>query len=288
MQRILITGSGMVGSALLAHAPDYGITASLLSRQQASITEQSAVERAVRAAKPDIVIHTAAETRVDYCEDHGEEALQVNAMGTVQVRNAAAACGADFVYLSTDYVFNGEKSTPWLESDEPNPVNAYGVSKLAGEWAAGAYEMGFIIRTSGVFGPRGDGKPERNFFRTIASRLAADDRPVEVVDDQITAVTYAPHLARMILELAGSGFLPTAHLTSAGQDSWWGWARRAAGILGQDAARIKAVATDDLGGETRARRPRFSVLGSESAAITSLVGRYPAEEGLREYLSSLS
>jgi len=287
MKDILITGSGMVGSALMKHAPDFGFKATLLSHQHVSITNQNEVERAVLAARPDIIFHTAAETRVDYCETHAEQALQVNSMGTVHVRNAANECGAKLVYLSTDYVFSGKKSSPWVESDEPAPVNAYGISKLAGEWATNAYDIGYTVRTSGVFGPRGDGKPERNFFKTIAAKLAADNRPVEVVDDQVTAVTYAPHLARMILELAGSGFPPLAHLTSAGENTWCGWALRAAELLGYDQSRIKPVPTSGRSGETAAPRPRYSVLGSESEAISKMVSRYPAEDGLKEYLAGL-
>jgi len=286
MRKVLITGSGMVATALLECAPEFGFAPHLLLRRQADITEQTAVARAIWEAKPAIVIHTAAETRVDYCESQSEEALKTNALGTVNVRNAAAEINAELVYISTDYVFSGEKSSPWLESDEPNPVNAYGVSKLAGEWAIQAYEFGRIVRTSGVFGRRGAGRPERNFFKSITGRLAADNQPVEVVDDQLTAVTYAPHLARMLLDLAGRPLPPVVHLTSAGQDTWCGWARRAAALLGHDPARIKPVSSAETAETGRARRPHYSVLGSAFAEIVELVGRYPAEAGLREYLAS--
>lgn len=288
MAKILITGGGMVGSALMQHAPAYGLKAQMLSRGQVDITDPAAVERAVLTARPDIIFHTAAETRVDYCESHGEQALEVNSMGTMHVVNAAGECGSQLVYLSTDYVFGGEKSTPWLEDDETAPINAYGISKLAGEWSASAYDLGYIIRTSGVFGPRSDGKPERNFFKSIAARLAAGDQSIEVVDDQVTAVTYAPHLAKMILELASSAFFPVSHLTSAGQDSWCGWARAAATVLGCDQSRIQPVATADLPTKLAARRPRYSVLGSQLPAVSQLVSRYPAEDGLREYLGKLT
>jgi len=288
MTDALITGSGMVATALLECAPDFGIAARLLARQEADLTEPAAVAQAIRAARPEIIIHTAAETRVDYCESHPEQALRINALGTVNVRNAAAEINAELVYLSTDYVFDGDKSSPWLESDEPNPVNAYGISKLAGEWAVQAYALGRVVRTSGVFGPRGDGRPERNFFRAIAGRLAADASPVEVVDDLQTAVSYAPHLARMLLQLTAGGLPPVVHLTSAGQDSWFGWARRAAVLLGYEPARIVPVPAADISQSGRAPRPRYSVLGSGNAEVAALVNRYPAEAGLGEYCASFA
>jgi dTDP-4-dehydrorhamnose reductase len=274
----------MVASALRTCAAEFGFDAVVLARRQVDITDAAAVAQAIRRAAPDLVIHTAAETRVDYCERHSEQALQANALGTANVRNAAAKLSAELVYISTDYVFNGAKTTPWLESDEPDPINAYGASKLAGEWAVRAYGLGRIVRTSGVFGRRGGGRQERNFFQAIAGRLAADSQPVEVVDDQLTAVTYAPHLARMLLDSAGAGLRPISHLTSAGQDSWCGWARRAAGLLGHDPARIRPVSTADMHQADRAPRPRYSVLGSEFEEIAEQVCHYPAESGLREYM----
>jgi dTDP-4-dehydrorhamnose reductase len=288
MTDALITGSGMVATALLECAPDFGIAARRLARREADLTDPAAVERAIRAARPEVIIHTAAETRVDYCESHPEQALRINALGTVNVRNVAAEINAGLVYLSTDYVFDGDKSSPWLESDEPNPVNAYGISKLAGEWAVQAYERGRVVRTSGVFGSRGDGRLERNFFRAIAGRLAADASPVQVVDDLQTAISYAPHLARMLLQLIAGGLPQVVHLTSAGQDSWYGWARRAAVLLGYEPARIAAVSAEDISQRGRAPRPRYSVLGSDNAEVATLIDRYPAEAGLEEYCASIA
>jgi dTDP-4-dehydrorhamnose reductase len=174
-----------------------------------------------------------------------------------------------------------------VESDQPGPKNVYGRSKLAGEEVVRAYPRGHIVRTSGVFGGRLDGKPERNFFRGIAERLmeAPESDQVPVIADHYTAVTYAPHLADMLLELIGTGLPPVVHLVSQGSDSWYGWAMLAAQQLGVDEGRLKAVSAAELGDSTP--RPAFSVLGTELPAAAALIEGHPASAGVAAYMNSL-
>jgi dTDP-4-dehydrorhamnose reductase len=195
------------------------------------------------------------------------------------LNDANAMLDAEVIYFSTDYVFSGDAREPILEDAKPQPLNVYGKSKWCGELHAENYERFHTIRTSGVFGPRPDGT-ERNFFRAIFDKLHQTDGPIEVVDDQYTCVTYAPHLAAMVLELLPE--LPKiAHVTSAGADSWFGWARQLALAAGFDPARIVPVPTDP---SSPVRRPAYSVLGSRHEHINRLIGQFPATKGIAEYV----
>src|ERR1700682_1166287 len=157
-----------------------------LERAEADITSADQVLRAVKTKDPEVVIHAAAFTAVDDCERWPELAFQVNAEGT---RNLAMACREwhlPVLYVSTDYVFDGEKPTPYVEEDTPNPINVYGRSKLQGErYLRDLLERYLIVRTSWLFGRNG-----RNFVRTILSK-ARRGEPLRVVDDQIGSPTYS-------------------------------------------------------------------------------------------------
>lgn len=279
-----ITGSGMLASALADTLCSHGYAVVLSPHPLLALDDPDRLRAFARQSQPDLVLHTAALTRVNYCQSQPDEALRVNGTGTAHVVQAAREAAATLVYFSTDYVFDGSKDTPWLESDAPRPINAYGASKLAGEQAVLSYEHGHVIRTSGLFGPRADGRAERNFFRVIAEKLLAG-LETEVVSDQLTAVTYAPQLAAMVLALLGRGLPRTVHLTCAGHDSWYGWARQAAGLLGVDASRVKPRGTRDGG---TVPRPRFSVLGSELPHVVRLAAQYPGPAAIATYYAGES
>ncbi len=275
-----ITGSGMLGSALAEALCSHGYAVALSPRSLLRLDDLDRLQALARLARPELVLHTAALTRVNYCQSHPDEALSVNGAGTASVVHAAREVGAQLVFFSTDYVFDGGKSEPWLESDTPRPINVYGESKLAGEREVLAYRHSHVVRTSGVFGPRCDGRPERNFFRAIAEQLLRR-QPLDVVSSQTTAVTYAPHLAAMLLALLEAGLPRIVHLTSGGTDSWYGWARRAAELLGVEGALIRPRERPGDGDATP--RPRLSVLGSEIAGVADLTRQYSALTGIAEY-----
>ena len=271
----------MVATALVEAAGRYGWDTYAYGHEWLDITDAAAVRRLVIDVRPDTVIHTAAWTRVNRCQQQPAEAMRVNRDGTGNVVAAAAECKAPVVYLATDYVFNGRKSRPWVESDEPDPLNAYGESKLAGEVTVQEYERGHVVRTSGVFGPRSGGIAARNFFSAIAAALRDGDADVPVVADQFSAVTYAPHLAGMLLGMMSDGLAPVTHITSAGSNSWCEWARLAAEVLGADPCRIRSIET--AAGADGTLRPVYSVLGSELPDVQSLVADHPALSGLQAY-----
>jgi dTDP-4-dehydrorhamnose reductase len=199
---------------------------------------------------PDLVLHTAAWTDVDGAEEDPQGAAAVNVGG---VRNAASL-GAPLVTWSTDYVFDGMKRSPYLESDAPAPLSAYGRTKLLGEAAAG--EESWVIRTSWVFG-----WTSRNFVRTML-RLGAERDEVAVVDDQRGCPTYAGHLAeatRRVLELPHGVY----HVAAAGDCTWAGFARAIFEEAGLP-TRVRPITAAEFG--LPAARPAYSVLRSERGA----------------------
>jgi dTDP-4-dehydrorhamnose reductase len=235
-----------------------------LTRSQLDVTNREAVLAAL--SKDDVVINCAAWTDVDGAEEHEEEALSINRDGA---RNVAEAAGV-VVYVSSDYVFDGTKREPYLESDPVNPLSAYGRTKLAGERAtAEANPRHHIVRTSWLFGPGGP-----NFVETIL-RLARERDELRVVDDQIGKPTYTGHLAPALVDLAGSEQYGIHHRAGGGQCSWFEFAseivRRAA--LDCD---VQPCTSEEF--PRPAPRPPYSVLGGEMAL--------PAwKKGLEAYLA---
>jgi dTDP-4-dehydrorhamnose reductase len=217
---------------------------------------------------PDVVLHAAAWTDVDGAEDDPQGAAAVNVGGTQH----AASLGAPIVAYSTDYVFDGRKRAPYVESDSPNPLSAYGRSKLHGEAAAG--ERAWIVRTSWLYGPTG-----RNFLRTML-RLGAERDEVSVVADQLGSPTYVGHLARAtrsILELPFGVW----HVAAGGECSWADFAEAIFAEAGLS-CRVRRIASADW--PAKAARPAYSVLRSEKGAPELPHWR----EGLRACLEAMS
>jgi dTDP-4-dehydrorhamnose reductase len=199
---------------------------------------------------PDLVLHAAAWTDVDGAEDDPQSAAAVNVGGTLNV----AELGAPLVSWSTDYVFDGTKRTPYVESDSPSPLGAYARTKLHGEAAAG--ELAWIVRTSWLFGATGN-----NFVRTML-RLAAERDEVAVVDDQRGSPTYVGHLAeatKQVLHLPHGIY----HVTAEGDCTWADFAEAVFEEAGLD-TRVRRITTGEFG--ARAARPAYSVLRSEKGA----------------------
>ncbi|MGE5176326.1 MAG: dTDP-4-dehydrorhamnose reductase [Hyphomicrobiales bacterium] len=259
--RILITGAnGILGRALRERL-EAGHTLYLWGREEADLTDETATRAAARGIDFDAVIHTAAFTNVDACETEYEQALAVNRDGTAHVAGLARERGAVLIAISSDYVFDGTKGTPYLEEDPPCPRSAYGRTKLEAETAAlrsGATCL--VVRTSWLFGPGG-----RNFVDTIAERLTRGEA-LRVVDDQRGSPTYARDLAHGIELLLRHGATGIVHVTNAGDTTWHGLAVEIARTLGADAP-IAAIRSDEL--HRPAPRPAYSVLsGARFRALT--------------------
>jgi dTDP-4-dehydrorhamnose reductase len=259
--RVVITGAaGQLGRALAEEFPE----ARPLTRADWDVGNPPPEE----LAGVELVLHAAAWTDVDGAEDDPQGAAAVNVGG---VRNAASL-GAPLVVWSSDYVFDGAASSPYVESDSPAPLGAYGRTKLLGEAAAG--ERAWIVRTSWLFG-----WTSRNFVRTIL-RLASERGELAVVDDQIGSPTFTGHLAqatRRVLELPYG----TYHVAASGECSWADFAQAIVEEAGLDAT-VRRISTAEYG--ARAPRPAYSVLRSERGAPELPHWR----DGLRECLARLT
>ncbi len=246
-RRVLITGAGgQLGVALAEAFADDDVRALTRADWDVRFLPPARVDR------PDLVLHTAAWTNVDGAEDDPQGAAEVNVAGTAH----AAEIGAPLVAYSTDYVFDGRKGAPYVESDSPNPQSAYGRTKLNGEAAAG--ESAWVVRSSWLFGATG-----HNFVRTML-RLGAERDEVAVVADQHGCPTFVGHLAAATRELVdGTAPYGTWHLAADGECSWADFAEAIFEDAGV-ACRVRRISTAEFG--ARAPRPVVSVLRSEKGA----------------------
>ena len=254
--KILITGAnGQLGHELVRAAIASGHKVTATSHETLDITKKSDVDAAIKAAQPDVVIHAAAWTAVDACESDPEKALLVNGTATKYIADAAHAVGAHVVYISTDYVFDGSKTSAYDEGDATNPQSVYGSSKLAGERALGATDA--IVRISWVCGFYGG-----NMVKTIL-RLAEQPQ-LKFVDDQIGNPTFADDAAEMIVRIATEKRSGTWHVTNQGEVSWYEFAREVLIAGGFDADKVVPIKTHELQPPRPATRPFNSVLNNGS------------------------
>ena len=252
--KLLITGaSGQLGTDLVLSAQKSGHEVIAASHNDLDITDISQVGRVVGEANVDAIIHAAAWTAVDACESDSQKAMAVNRDGTANIVSVAREYGARVIYISTDYVFDGTKSTPYTESDLPNPQSVYGASKLAGEQQIDL-TTDQIVRISWVCGEHG-----ANMVKTIL-RLAASNPTLTFVNDQIGSPTFTSDAAPAIVELATSDSAGIWHLTNQGSTSWFGFARDVLTCAGLDANRVIATTTELLQPARPAKRPANSVL----------------------------
>jgi dTDP-4-dehydrorhamnose reductase len=209
-----------------------------------------------------------------------EQAFRVNAFAVHHLAQVCRDLDCTLVHFSTDYVYDGEKETPYREGDHPQPLNVYGLSKLAGElFLRQTWERHYIIRTSGLYGIAGGRKKGGNFVETMLT-LAAERGGVQVVDDQILTPTYARDLAEGVIKLLSTGAYGLYHITNRGQCSWYEFARAIFERVELNPT-LERIRSEDL--EREARRPRYSVL--DNRKYTSLTGHRlpPWEEALDRY-----
>jgi dTDP-4-dehydrorhamnose reductase len=254
--RVLVTGAaGMLGRDVVEEFDRRGHEVVALTREDLDITNGRRVDATVGEIEPDALINCAAWTDVDGAEAHEREAMAVNDVAAGLLAVAAGTVGASIVYPSTDYVFDGSKGRPYVESDLPNPISAYGRTKLAGETSVAAANSRHVIaRTSWVYGLGG-----KNFVETML-RLGAEQPEVLVVSDQVGTPTYTRHLSTAIAILTESQDYGIHHVSGGGSCSWFEFAQE---IFDQAAlpARVMAARTEML--ERPAPRPAYSVLESE-------------------------
>lgn len=286
--KILITGiSGMLGVDLhQTLREEYEVTG--LDRRdfpcspspsvnKIDITDLEAVKELFSRLTPHFVIHAAAYTDVDGCEKDADKAYKINALGT---RNIALACqrlDIPVLYVSTDFVFRGDKETPYDEFDEPAPTNIYGKSKLAGEnYLKFFLSRYFIVRSSWLYGRWG-----KNFVTTIL-KLAREKSVLKVVDDQVGSPTYTKDLSQQIKRLVATELYGTYHITNSGRCSWYEFTREILKLAGIKGVKVTPITSEELA--RPAPRPKFSVLENCCLRLSLGNGMRNWNEALRDYL----
>jgi len=283
--KVLITGAlGQTGQELYRTAPA-GTELICLDRQTLDITDAAAVLQSCRAARPELIINAAAYTAVDKAETERNQAFAVNATGAGNLAAAAAAVGARFLHISTDFVFDGAKSSPYQPEDRTNPLSVYGASKLAGEeLALAANSNSLIVRTGWLYGAHG-----QNFVKTIL-RLLGEREQLTVVADQVGTPTWTGSLAQALWAAAVKPELRGIyHWSDAGVASWYDFAvaiQEEALPLGLLSRAIPIAPINTAAYPTPARRPAYSVLDKSAAwrdfAIAGQHWRFALRRMLKE------
>ncbi|NLL72076.1 MAG: dTDP-4-dehydrorhamnose reductase [Clostridiales bacterium] len=288
MNKVLITGaSGQLGQAiygLLKNNPKYelyltsgheiddGIVKTL------DITDKEAVETLILNITPNIIINCAAMTAVDLCESEEDRAYEINSLGPKYLADSAEKVGAKLVHVSTDYVYDGQASEPYIEKAQTNPLSVYGRSKLLGEnYVLESCPKSFVVRTAWLYG---QGK---NFVNTML-RLADEGKSIRVVSDQIGTPTSALELARAIVVIMDTDIYGIYHATCEGYTSWYEFALEIFKLAGK---KVEVEAITSLDYPTPARRPMYSVL--DNKRLRELHGYYMKDwkEALKEFFENL-
>lgn len=275
----------MVGHDVCAALETRGETVLPLTKTDLDITDAHAVRDAVRRARPDVIVNCAAYTKVDDAETNEHTATAINGSAVEFLADAANDVDALLVQISTDFVFDGSKRTPYEVNDPPAPLSAYGRSKLIGEHAASGARKHVILRTAWLFGVNGP-----NFVEAIRNQVRKGTNPLRVVNDQRGRPTYTPHLADAIVRLAqrahgDADARGIIHSADEPECTWFDFARAIVAILAADTT-VTPVTSSEF--PRPAIRPSYSVLSTERYERITGVKPESWEEGLREYLQQRS
>ncbi len=280
MKIALIGADGQLGSDLMKTLSRGTVIP--LYYPEFDVTQPEKARDMLLSTQPDIVINTSAYHRVDECEDHPQESFRINATA---VRDLALACREfdwTLVHFSTDYVFDGKKTSPYTEEDTPHPLSVYAVSKLAGEYFVKALlEKYFLIRTCGLYGVAGCWGKGTNFVDTMIS-LADKGQPLKVVNDQWVTPTSTEELAVRIGELIQTSDYGLYHLTNEGQCTWFGFAQAIFRLTGKTPQQLFPVDSKTYG--AKAVRPAYSVLENRKAKAIGISDFSSWEAALETYL----
>jgi len=283
--KVAIIGAGQLGSSLAKIVAERQLEYTLLTRPELDVTDVATITPVFSDFKPDVVINTAAYHKVDLCEDTPGETFLVNAVGA---RNVAVACrevSAVPVYISSDYVFDGEKRTPYEEQDHPNPLSVYGTAKLAAEnMMRVTLDEYFIVRSTGLYAMGGSSGKGGNFVETMI-RLASSGNTLRVVDDQVLTPTYAVDLAERICDLIQTDDYGLYHMTNTGEVSWHSFAAKIFELAGIDAD-LEPTTTEAYA--AKAARPAYSVLDNARMRDAGLSEMRSWDEALADYIARRS
>lgn len=279
--RVLVTGvKGQLGHDVVKECEKRGIEAVGVDVEEMDITDAQAVDRVITDAKVDAVIHCAAYTAVDAAEDNVEICRRVNADGTEYIAKVCRKLDIKMVYISTDYVFDGEGERPWEPDDERHPLNIYGQTKYEGELAVEQnLEKYFIVRIAWVFGVNG-----KNFIKTML-RLGEERGAVSVVNDQIGSPTYTEDLAVLLVDMVQTEKYGRYHATNEGLCSWYEFACEIFRQAGMD--QVKVTPVDSNAFPAKAKRPHNSRMSKDKLEANGF-HRLPAwQDALGRYLKEI-
>jgi len=279
--KVLVTGyTGQLGYDVVQYGSKMGLSMVGIGSKDLDITNEAAVTYYVKEVNPDAIIHCAAYTAVDKAEDDKNTCWNVNVEGTKHLAKAAREIDAKFLYISTDYVFNGEGETPFQETDKINPIGYYGFTKYEGEKVVKQLlDHWFIVRISWVFGINGS-----NFVKTML-RLAETRNELNVVGDQVGSPTYTFDLARLIIEMIQSDKYGVYHASNSGFCSWADFAQEIFRQANVD-MKVNSISTEEY--PTRAVRPKNSRMSKQKLIENGFLPLPKWQDALEHYLNELT
>ncbi len=288
MKKILLTGkTGQLAGEIIKDAKKFGFKVFAFDKQNLDIQDKNEVEKKIRKIKPNILINTAAYHVLSSCEENPPSAMNVNFLAVANLAMLCKKYKIKFITYSTDYVFDGKKDSPYKENDTPNPLQIYGISKLAGEYAAiNIYpKNSFIIRTCGLYGGK-TGSPEKggNFVLNIRKQALRKDS-IEISSEQIVSPTYAGDLSKATLKLISKKIAKPGiyHLVNKGFCSWHEFAEEIFNLSGIN-TKIKPI--DRKGSFENIKKPKFSALENTRAKLIG-IGLPHWKEGLKAYFKEI-
>lgn len=284
MKVAIIGANGQLGSDLVRTLNSQNIANLPLTHSDIDVTDAARVDAVLESSGADVVVNTAAFHKVEQCEREPDPSFRVNAIGPWNLANTCRRLNAILVHFSTDYVFDGQRDTPYGESDLPRPQNVYGVSKLAGEGlVALTWQRSFVVRTCGLYGVAGSSGKGGNFVETMLKK-AAEGNTIKVVRDQVLTPTFTGDLAIAISQLIRSDHYGLYHVSAEGQCSWYEFAKQIFELQGV-AVDLKPVSTSEF--PSPVRRPAYSVLSKQKLHAVD-IHMPPWQEGLKCYLAARS
>ena len=279
--KVLVTGvKGQLGYDVVNELKKRGMEAVGVDLEEMDITDAASVDKVLKDAAPDAVIHCAAYTAVDAAEDQEELCRRVNRDGTRNIARVCRELDIKMVYISTDYVFNGQGTRPWEPEDERQPLNVYGLTKCEGEEAVQELlEKYFIVRIAWVFGING-----RNFVKTML-RLAENNKRVTVVNDQYGSPTYTYDLAKLLVDMVQTQKYGIYHATNEGICTWYEFACE---IFKQAGIEMEVVPVSAAEYPAKAKRPENSRMSKEKLTENGFDRLPPWQDALKRYLKALN
>ncbi len=284
MKIAVIGAAGQLGMDIGRAFEENGDQVHRLGHGDIEIASRESVHDTLSEIAPDVIVNTAAFHQVEQCEDDPAKAFAVNAGGARNLATSASDLNALVIHLSTDYVFDGDKGTPYVERDLPQPLNVYGNSKLAGEYfVRSTSPRHFVVRTSALYGISPCRAKGGLNFVELMRKLARDESEIKVVDGELITPTATAELAKQIVKLSRWDEYGLYHATAEGSCSWYEFAKEIFHLTGTE-ARLKVASATDF--SSKVRRPKYSVLENAGLKYAGINVFRSWQDGLKEYLAT--